>query len=113
VSLSNATWQRSIDLAGEIKQARAVIDECAGAVHEADRISLDRANERHQALLDERAQLAEQAHERRCHGLRRTPARNARYSASLTRAEAFTWGALGALVCLALAVVPIVLIWPE
>ena len=61
MSLSNATWQRSIDLAGEIKQARAIIDECAGAclrsaaLHEADRVSLDRANERHQALLDERA----------------------------------------------------------
>ena len=68
MSLSNATWQRSIDLAGEIKQARAIIDECAGAclrsaaLHEADRVSLDRANERHQALLDERAELAQRAH---------------------------------------------------
>ena len=30
----------------------------------------------------------------------------------MTRAEAFTYGALGALVGLALALVPIVLVWP-
>lgn len=68
MSLTNATYQRSIDLAGEIKQAKDVVTECdrkceeTAAAHESALLSLERAKQRLSEKIAERAELAAKAH---------------------------------------------------
>lgn len=68
MSLTNATYQRSIDLAGEIKQARDVVTECDRAEEEkrqayySAQADTQAARARLAEKLQEREQLAAKAH---------------------------------------------------
>jgi len=60
VSLTNATYQRSLDLRGELKRAVDVETECARLVADRQR-ALDLANEQRAAATARREQLEQEA----------------------------------------------------